>query len=105
MFYILYIPDNSEQIASTADKIKQEGAQFHDYFTKDGLYSWFERIFGEWGTTLLRWISVGLLWIVVVVVLVKCTTTTLPTLIFFLFKEECCDKSNGGPTTTFLFRF
>jgi len=47
-----YIPDNSEQIASIADKMKQEGAKFDDYFTKDRLYSWFEWIFGEWGTTL-----------------------------------------------------
>ena len=40
-----YIPDNSDQITNIADKIKQEGAKFHDYFTKDGLYSWFEGIF------------------------------------------------------------
>ena len=44
-----YIPDNSEQITNIADKIKQEGAKFHRYFTKDGLYSWFEGIFRGWG--------------------------------------------------------
>ena len=87
-----YIPDNSEQITNIADKIKQEGAKFHNYFTKDGLYSWFEGIFGGWGTTLLHWISVELLWIIIVVVLVGCATITLPALIVSCLKRNAAAK-------------
>jgi len=87
-----YVPNNSEQITNIADKIKQEGAKFDNYFTKDGLYSWFEGIFGGWGTTLLHWIFVGLLWIIIVVVLVRCATITLPALIVSCLKRNTATK-------------
>jgi len=83
-----YIPDNSEHIASVADKIKDEGAKFHNYFTQDGLYSWFEGIFGRWGASLLQWIFMGLLWIVIIIVLVKCATAVQPALITSCLKRK-----------------
>ena len=87
------IPDNSKKITNIADKIKQEGAKFHNDFTKDGLYSWFEGIFEGWRTTLLHWISVGLLWIIIiVVVLVRCTTITMPALIVSCLKRNTAKK-------------
>ena len=44
------------------------------------------------GTTLLHWISVGLLWIIIVVLLVRCATITLPALIVSCLKRNAAAK-------------
>ena len=83
-----YVPDNSEHVACLAEKIRDEGAKFHDYFTKDGIFSWLEGFFGGWGARLLQWIFTGLLLIVIIIVLNKCATTALPALITSCLKTK-----------------
>ncbi len=48
-----YIPDHSEEITDLIQKIRTEGAKYHDYNPDDlGLVMWLSSTFGTWGSFL-----------------------------------------------------
>uniref|UniRef100_A0AAY5KDC8 Uncharacterized protein n=1 Tax=Esox lucius TaxID=8010 RepID=A0AAY5KDC8_ESOLU len=76
-----YIPDETDGVLDLADKIREEGAKFHNYnFDDMGLMAWLSSVFGKWGTFLFKLIAPIVACVMVFCLLVQTTKIFLDSL-------------------------